>query len=79
MAAFPVADIGTVKYLWLTATDGTYSFTFALAAVLTARSVIGSEGEGGVIVETADFELCYDTVSGKVFEATVVSPLSVTP
>ena len=79
VAAFPVADIGTVKYLWLTATDGTYSFTFALAAVLTSRSVIGGEGDGGAIVETADFELCYDTTSGKVFEATVVSPLSVTP
>jgi hypothetical protein len=77
--AFPVADIGTVKYLWFTATSGGSAFSFSLAAVLTGRSVIGAEGEGGVIVETADFELCYDTTSGKVFEATVASPLTAAP
>jgi hypothetical protein len=81
--AFPVSDIGTVKYVWFTATTtvggATYGFTFALAGILTGRSVIGGEGDGGKIVETADFELCYDSTSGKVFEATVLSPLTATP
>jgi len=84
VSAFPVSDIGAVKYLWLKASTTvggkTYSFTFSLAGVLTGRSVIGSEGDGGVIVEALDFELCYATdASGKIFEATVVSPLSATP
>lgn len=79
-SSFPFTDIGTQKFVWLSAVDANgYGVTVSVSAVLTNVSVIGSEGDGGVILNTVEFELAYDSTSGKLVEVTMLSPLSTCP
>ena len=76
-SAFPLADIGTKKYVQVTGVDSNgYGFTASVVGVMENVSVIGSESDG-LILETVTLQLASDGTN--TIKCWVVSPLSARP
>ena len=76
-SSFPLADIGTKKFVQVSGIDSSgYGFTASICGVMENVSVIGSESDG-LILETVTLQLASDgTNSVKCF---ISSPLSTRP
>ena len=76
-SAFPLADIGTKKYVQVTGVDSNgYGFTASVVGVMENVTVIGSESDG-LILETVTLQLASDGTN--TIKCWVTSPLSARP
>jgi hypothetical protein len=76
-SAFPLADIGTTKYVQVSGVDSNgYGFTASIVGVQESVSVIGSETDG-LILETVTIQLASDGTNS--VKCWISSPLAARP
>jgi hypothetical protein len=76
-SAFPLADIGTTKYVQVSGVDSAgYGFTASIVGVMENVSVIGSESDG-LILETVTIQLASDGTNS--VKCWISSPLAARP